>query len=164
MMVRRSLGRLLLACLCVLVLDVLTKAWAQHALARSQPVLVAGQFVRLTLGYNTGVVFGLLAQHGSWFIIVAAPITVGLAFWLLWALRTGALPPAAAWPAGMVLGGALGNVVDRWPDGRVTDFLDVGVGTTRWPTFNVADSCIVVGLALLLWLSHMTQHIEETQR
>lgn len=161
-MMRRALGRLLLACLCVLALDVLTKAWAQHALA--QPVPVAGQFVRLTLAYNTGVAFGMLAQHGPWLIIVTAPITVGLACWFLWALRTDALPSAAAWPAGLVLGGALGNFVDRWPDGRVTDFLDVGVGTTRWPAFNVADSCIVVGVALLLWLSHTTQHIEETQQ
>lgn len=163
-MVRRALGRLLLACMFVLMLDALTKAWTQKALALYQPVPLAGQFVRLTLGYNTGVAFGLLAQHGPWLIIVNGPIIVGLAFWLLWALRTGALPSAAAWPAGLVLGGALGNFVDRWPDGRVTDFLDVGVGTTRWPAFNVADSCIVVGLALLLWLAHTTPHTEETQR
>jgi signal peptidase II len=147
-----------------LVLDALTKAWAQQALALYQPVPLAGQFVRLTLGYNAGVAFGLLAQHGPWLIIVNGPIIVGLAFWLLWALRTGALPSAAAWPAGLVLGGALGNFVDRWPDGRVTDFLDVGVGTTRWPAFNAADSCIVVGLALLLWLTCTVQHTEETQR
>lgn len=96
MRVRRALGRLLLTCLCVLVLDVLTKAWAQHALA--QPVPVAGQFVRLTLAYNTGVAFGMLAQHGPWLIIITAPIIAGLTCWFLWALRMDALPSAAACP------------------------------------------------------------------
>lgn len=162
-MVRHALSRLLLALALVLALDVLTKGWAHHALARSQPVPVVGQVVRFTLGYNTGVAFGLLAEHGPWLLFVAGTLTAVLTLLCVWALRMGALPSVAAWPAGMVLGGALDKVVDRWPDGRVTDFLDVGVGSTCWSTFNVADSCIVVERALLLWLTRTGQHIEERQ-
>lgn len=71
-----------------------------------------------------------------------------LLLWLVRTARAKALPPAA-WSAGLVLGGALANAVDRWPDGRVTDFLDVGLGAARWPAFNLADAAIVVGDALL---------------
>jgi signal peptidase II len=81
--------------------------------------------------------------------VVSGIIIAGLGAWVMHALRAGRLAPAASWPIGLILGGAIANFGDRLPDGRVTDFLDVGVGATRWPTFNLADSFIVLGVAAL---------------
>lgn len=132
-----------------LLLDGLTKIWAQQALTAPSPIL--GQAFRLTLGYNTGVVFGLFANGGIFPLIVTGVIIVGLAIWLVGAFRRGEFPAVTHIPIGMILGGAVANFADRLSDGRVTDFLDVGLGAARWPTFNFADSFIVVGIAFLLF-------------
>lgn len=140
---------LLLAALAAMGFDRLTKAWAERALAVGDPVPVVGDVFRLTLGYNTGVAFGLFAQGGPWLLVVTSAVILGLVAWLLHSLRAGTVP-RGVWPLGLILGGAVANFADRWPDGRVTDLLDVGIGAARWPTFNLADSFIVVGIALLL--------------
>jgi signal peptidase II len=149
----RVLSRLLPAFVVALALDGLSKYWVEHTLELHQPVPILGEFFRLTLGYNTGVAFGLFANVGSWPVLVIGLVIVGMVFWLTKALRAGELPLMAAWPIGFLLGGAVANFVDRLPDGHVTDFLDVGIGATRWPTFNLADSFIVVSLGVLLLLS-----------
>jgi signal peptidase II len=131
-------------------LDWLTKAWAERTLELYQPVPIAGQSFRLTLGHNTGVAFGLFANGGQWPLIVTGVVIFGLVIWFIQTLYTGQLPTVASWPIGLLLGGAIANFADRLWDGRVTDFLDVGWQTTRWPTFNLADSFIMVGLVLLL--------------
>jgi signal peptidase II len=133
-----------------LLLDGLTKVWAVQALTTPIPIL--GQSFRLTLGYNTGVAFGLFANGGTFPLIATGLIIVGLVIWLVLASRRGGLPAVAHIPVGMNLGGAVANFADRLPDGRVTDFLDFGLGSVRWPTFNLADSFIIVGAAILLWI------------
>ena len=160
----KALYRLLGASLAALALDWLTKTWAERALDLHQPVPVAGQFFRLTLNYNTGVAFGLFAGGGIWPAIASSAIICGLVVWLIRELRAGTLPPAAAWPIGFILGGGLANLADRLPDGRVTDFLDVGLGTTRWPTFNMADTCIVVGVTILIMMTLVAQRSVETNQ
>lgn len=133
-----------------LILDGLTKFWAEHMLDPYHPVPVLDEIFRLTLGYNTGVAFGLFANGGTLPLIVTGLVIAGLAFWLTKALRAGEIPAKAGWPIGFLLGGAVANFVDRIPDGRVTDFLDIGFGTTRWPTFNLADSFITLALIYLM--------------
>lgn len=152
-------SRLATALLIALVLDGLTKTWAERVLDPYQPVPVVGEFFRLTLGYNTGVAFGMFANGGLWPLIVTGIVILGLAVWLTGALRAGEIPPWAGWPIGLLLGGAIANFIDRAPDGRVTDFLDVGLGASRWPAFNLADSFITLGLIyLLLITSHRRPH------
>lgn len=133
--------------------DSVSKAWAEQTLRLHEPVPLLGDLFRLTLGYNTGVAFGMFANGGSWPLIVTGLIILGMAVWLVNTLRSGELPVTAAWPIGLILGGAIANFVDRLPDGRVTDFLDVGFGAARWPTFNLADTFIVLGVILLLWFT-----------
>ena len=145
--------RVFIALLIVLGIDWLTKTWAERTLPLNVPTPFTGQFIRLTLGYNTGVAFGMFANGGVWPLVVTGFIIIILAVWLARALRAGQIPPFTAWPIGLILGGALANFVDRLPDGRVTDFLDLGIGAARWPTFNLADSFIVVGVAVLLLIS-----------
>lgn len=145
--------RLLPPIVLVLLLDGVSKFWAEQILAPHEPVPVFGQFFRLTLGYNTGVAFGLFANGGIWPLIITGIIILGLTVWLAKGLSTGQFPPRSGWPMGLLLGGAVGNFGDRLGDGRVTDFLDIGLGTARWPTFNLADSFIVVSLVMLMWFS-----------
>lgn len=145
--------KLLLAGGAVFVVDLASKIWAEQNLAPFQPVPVIGDFFRLTLGYNTGVAFGMLANGGVWPLVMTGAIIVGLVVWFTRGLYTGQFPEPAAWPIGMLLGGAIGNFLDRLPDGHVTDFLDVGLGDLRWPTFNLADSFILIGVALLVLLT-----------
>ncbi len=142
-------NRVLAASAFVLVLDVVTKRLAETALDRWPPTPLLGQSLRLTLGHNTGVAFGLFANGGTGPLLVTGAIIAGLLLWLGYALRSRQIGAAHAWPLGLVLGGAIANFVDRLPDGRVTDFLDAGFGAARWPTFNLADSFIVLGVALL---------------
>ena len=156
--------RFLTPLMIALVIDFLTKTWAEWALPLSTPIPLIGQFFRLTVGYNTGVAFGLFANGGVWPLTLTGIIILILAIWLVRALRTGEIPPVAAWPIGVILGGAIANFADRLPDGRVTDFLDMGLSASRWPTFNLADSFIVLGVTTLLWISMMSKQSEQDQQ
>ena len=134
-------------------LDLGTKAWVEASLTLHQPNAVLGDLLRFTLGYNRGVAFGLLAETGFLPLLTSGVIIAGLLAWALrHALRAGASTAQAVF-LGLVIGGALGNFLDRLLDGRVTDFLDVGLGVMRWPTFNLADSLIITGMVLLVFSS-----------
>jgi signal peptidase II len=153
--------RIFIPFMIALLLDGLTKVWAIQALSSPTPIL--GNFFRLTLGYNTGVAFGLFANGGIFPLIVTGSIIAILAAWLFFTIRSGDLSSTTLWPLGMILGGAVANFADRMVDGRVTDFLDFGLGTARWPTFNMADSFIVVGALLLLLIIPKVKSDEKEQ-
>ena len=144
------LVRLVPAFVLAFALDWYTKQWAERVLALYEPVPVVGQGVRLTLGYNSGVAFGMFTNGGLWLALASGAVLVGVVVWLLHTVRAGGASPALAWPAGLLLGGGGANLLDRLDDGRVTDFIDVGLGSLRWPTFNLADACIVAALPALL--------------
>jgi signal peptidase II len=146
----KALSRLLSTLVLSLILDGSTKVLAEQSLTLYEPVPVLGQLFRLTLGYNTGVAFGLFANGGAWPLVITGGIIAGLAVWFGRNLLLGQLPPATGWGIGLLLGGAIGNFADRLLDGQVTDFLDFGWGLNRWPTFNLADSFILIGIGLLL--------------
>jgi len=150
----KLLFRLLPSLVIALTLDGLTKVWAEQILEPFQPVAIVGDIFRLTLGYNTGVAFGMFANGGIWPLILTGLVITGLVIWFILALWSGKFPQSANWPIGLLLGGALGNFIDRLSDGHVTDFIDVGLGATRWPTFNLADSFILIGLAWLMMITN----------
>ena len=155
----KRLFSLLIALVGAVALDLLVKALAERLLTWHVPREVLGGWFRLTLGYNKGVAFGLFATDGPGVIIVSGLVTLLLAAWLLYALRTDSLrtnshPLPAPWALGLLLGGAVANFADRLADGRVTDFIDFGIGTYRWPTFNLADVLIMVGAGMLLLASY----------
>lgn len=149
----RPVGHVLSAALIALGLDVASRAWAQDSLAPHDPVPLLGEVFRLRLGYNTGVAFGVFADGGRTVLVLTGVIIVGMLVLLVHALREGGLPGFAALPLGLILGGAVANFADRLSDGRVTDFLDLGIGTSRWPTFNLADAAITMVVAILTWNS-----------
>ena len=134
----------------VVLLDQGTKWLAESSLVPYQPVPVAPTF-NLTLMYNEGAAFSFLAGAGGWqrwlFAAFALIMTGVLVVWLL-RLETRERVMAAA--LSLVAGGAIGNLIDRLLTGRVVDFLDFYVFNYHWPAFNVADSAITAGVALLL--------------
>ena len=145
--------------------DVITKYLAHTLLQPTHlPREVLGNAVRFTLVYNPGAAFGLnVGQYSRWIFIV---LTVGAVIILFRLLRE--TPPTdrirlAA--IGLVLGGAIGNLVNRlWSSRGVVDFLDVGVGDLRWPTFNLADIGVSVGAFLLAWALWGSEHEESLVR
>ncbi len=147
---RALLRRSLLGLLLIVALDGLSKLWVERALALYQPVPIVGDLFRLTLGYNSGVAFGIFANSAGWPVLLSGMIILALLVWTVGALVAGKLPRAALWPLQLILGGAVANFADRLLDGRVTDFLDMGLGASRWPAFNLADSFIVLGVAALM--------------
>jgi signal peptidase II len=148
--------QLFIAFIIALGLDIVTKLWAVQTLTPYRPVSIIGDFFRWTLGFNTGVAFSMFTNSGSWLLVVTGVIIVGLTIWAVRSLQSGELPSIAAWPLGFVLGGAVGNYIDRLINGSVVDFIDVGLGATRWPAFNAADSFIVVGIIWLMLIKLRT--------
>jgi len=116
-----------------------------------------GDLVRITLVRNSGAAFGLL-QEGRVFLI-AASVAASL-FILFLAERVPQQEKGRRLFLGLILGGALGNLIDRLYPGQVIDFIDVGFGAYRWPVFNLADSAVTVG-GLLLVLSYMLKRQPE---
>ena len=126
----------------VFAVDQLTKLFVRNnfELGESWP---ATGFLRLTYGTNTGTAFGLFPNQ-TLVLILASIVAIGF---LVYFYRAHALnQPLLRTAIGMQLGGALGNLVDRLRTGAVVDFIDVG----PWPIFNIADSCIVVGMIVLV--------------
>lgn len=138
----------------VLALDTGTKLVAEATLLRTAGVSVFGEWFQLRLVHNPGAAFGLhLGPYSRWIFFAVAVIALVL---LNKMSRSTAMGDRFRQLAlGLICGGAAGNLVDRIrsPHG-VVDFIDIGVGTLRWPTFNVADiavSCGAVALAISLW-------------
>ncbi|MGC8894419.1 MAG: signal peptidase II [candidate division WOR-3 bacterium] len=112
---------------------------------------VIGNFFKLTLVYNKGILFGirLFPSEMAW---LYPTVMIGIM-----ALVLSALIFEKTWPNtvayGMILGGALGNLLDRFRIGRVVDFLNFGIGDARWPYFNLADSAIITGILIIIVFS-----------
>jgi signal peptidase II len=147
----------LLTAIVVVALDQVTKYWISQTLGQPDQVHsveVVGDVVRLSYTTNTGAAFGMFPAGTIFFTVVAliaAPVLlfarayVGTRAWWMTVVF------------GMLMGGALGNLVDRLRLGHVVDFIDVGVGNIRWWSFNVADSSFVVGVIVLaLYLSFVS--------
>jgi signal peptidase II len=141
----------------IIVADFASKAWVLSAYHLHESVAVTS-FFNLVLVMNPGASFSFLADAGGWqkwfFIVLALAISA----WLVVLIRhhaTENLMPAAL---ALVLGGALGNVIDRVRFGAVVDFLDFHFAGWHWPAFNVADSAITVGVILLIWQQLTQKH------
>jgi signal peptidase II len=136
----------------IIVLDVVTKAMAETSLApRGVPREVIGDWLRLTLVYNTGAAFGIsLGPYSRWLFLALAIFALGILGRLYRQTPDGDRFRIIS--IGLVCAGAIGNVIDRirHPMG-VVDFIDIGVGVHRWPTFNVADMAVSVGAFMLAW-------------
>lgn len=153
---KRRAGQLLLIALGVIALDQLHKWYmlAVVGIAARPPIELTG-FFKLVMVWNTGVSFGMMKHSADWMPYFLITLAVAIALVLL---RLG-LKSNLRWERvgyGMVIGGALANVIDRIRFGAVADFFYFHLGSFSWPAFNVADAFICTGVALLLGM--MTFH------
>jgi signal peptidase II len=130
----------------VFVLDQVTKALLVSFLDPGQSENVLGDYVRLVHSQNSGALFGLFRDQA----IIFALISVGVVAGIIWFHHSSARNTLLSVALGLLLGGALGNMADRFRIGYVVDFVDLGIGTLRWYTFNVADSAISGAILLLI--------------
>lgn len=135
------------------VIDQATKAWALEALwpPYSEGITLL-PVLNLRLGFNTGVTFGMFAESAAGAVWLLVGIKLAVVAWLLHWLRRAATRIEAT-AIGLIVGGALGNILDRLRIGAVTDFIDAHYGGWHWPTFNMADVAIVCGVTLLVLTS-----------
>jgi signal peptidase II len=130
----------------VVVIDQLAKAAVTSALEPGESIQVIGDYLRIVFGQNTGALFGLFQDNALMFGVVSI-VVIGLI--VLYEARSGTSLYLTV-TLGLLLGGAIGNMLDRLRLGYVVDFVDVGIGSTRFYTFNVADSAISLAILLLL--------------
>jgi signal peptidase II len=132
----------------IFALDQWSKSWILALFSEHSAPREVFPFFHLTLVWNRGVSFGMFSGMDARFFLLL--LTAGISLCVAWWLRR-TQDRVTAWLLGMILGGACGNMLDRLRHGAVVDFLDVHWETLHWPTFNVADSAIVVGALLLAW-------------
>lgn len=143
--------RFLWLSLAVLLLDQVTKLWIDSSFTLHERVPIINGFFDLMLAYNKGAAFSFLADQDGWqrwfFTGLSLAISIVLFIWLR------RLPPSHRWTAfaiALLIGGAIGNLIDRIAYGHVVDFLLFYVDPWYWPAFNVADSAISIGVVILI--------------
>lgn len=145
------MGRWLSLSVVVIVLDQITKYIAEARLVYAEPLAVVPSF-NLTLLYNRGAAFSFLSDASGWqrwfFVTISLAASIFLVCWLR---RLGSEQRLLALALALVLGGAVGNLVDRLLLGHVIDFIQLYYRDFYFPAFNVADSAITVGAVLLVW-------------
>ena len=134
----------------VVLLDQISKYFASHYLVLGQPKHIL-PFFNFTLAFNTGSAFSFLNNQSGWqiwfFAAIACVVSIVLLVWLIRTPQEKIILPCGL---AMIIGGAIGNVIDRVHLGYVIDFLDFHLNNWHWATFNIADSAVVVGAFLII--------------
>lgn len=133
----------------IILLDQLSKI-AITQLFQYGEVLPVTSFFNLVLVYNKGAAFSFLSSESGWQRYLLTGIGIAAAIFIVYLLKKHAGQRMFSWALALVLGGALGNVIDRLLYGHVIDFLDVYIGRWHWPAFNIADSAICIGAVLFI--------------
>lgn len=130
------------------VIDQATKYWIATSLSINEQIPVIGNFFLITSHRNRGAAFGILQDQRWFFVIVTTVVLIGLVWYMLKIRKSENRLLQTA--LSLVLGGAVGNFFDRALTGEVVDFLQFNFGSYTFPIFNVADSCIVIGVGLII--------------
>lgn len=142
--------KLLWISIVVIIIDQISKAAATAYLEMWNPVEIMPSF-NLMLAHNTGAAFSFLADSGGWqrwfFTVIASVVSIAI---IIWIKKLKPEEKALGVSLALILGGAVGNLIDRVRFGYVVDFIDVYYGNAHWPAFNIADSAITVGAAIMI--------------
>jgi len=140
----------LVVAIAVGVSDQITKAIVSTTMGLQETIEVLPGFFNITYVRNKGAAFGILSRPGGvvgpYLLILASLLAIGFLVWIWLRERPSSLRDTAS--LGLILGGAVGNLVDRVKAGEVIDFLDFHLGPYHWPAFNLADSAVTVGVLL----------------
>ena len=137
------------AALVVFILDQASKYWIMNDVLAEKAMIIFTPFFSLVRAWNTGVSFSMFNNWGLSGVIVLSFVAFVIIFFLVRWLKTEP-SPLVQLSLGFIIGGALGNVVDRVRLGAVVDFLDFSFGEYHWPAFNVADSFICIGACIVI--------------
>lgn len=152
----RQSGALLfgvLLALAVIILDQLSKLWVFDHFVPGESVTVA-PFLNLVLVFNPGAAFSFLADHAGWQRWFFSLIALSISGWIIWQLRSAKPATCLSIALALIMGGALGNLIDRLWLGMVIDFVDVHAFGWHWPAFNIADSAVCIGAVLYVLCQH----------
>lgn len=133
----------------VVLLDQLSKVTLSQLIVYGQSERITS-FFNLVMVYNKGAAFSFLADQLGWQRYLFAGISAAASLLIIWMLKRHASQRLFCWALALILGGAIGNLIDRIAYGHVIDFLDVHVFGWHWPAFNIADSAITVGAVLFI--------------
>ena len=136
--------------LVVVLLDQASKITMSQHLFYGQSETITSYF-NLVMVYNKGAAFSFLSDQPGWQRYFFTAVSVIASLFILWMLKRNPAQRLFCWSLALILGGAVGNLIDRIAYGHVIDFLDFHVGGWHWPAFNVADAAITIGVACLFW-------------
>lgn len=134
----------------IVILDQLTKAWVDAGFERAAlggSTELIGDLVRISKVYNDGAIFGFLDASAMLMAVLSVFVVVGVV-WYEWRHGAG-LGPLVTLGLGLLTGGAIGNLIDRVRFGYVIDFVDMGIGDTRWYAWNISDAAVFLGILAL---------------
>jgi len=139
----------------IILLDQLTKFWALNTLKGSEPIVLINEFLQFNFVKNYGAAFGIMKYQRMFFIVITILIVLGMIYYIKKYNNTKIMNYSLV----MIIGGAIGNFIDRLRVGYVIDFIDVNFwGFYDFPVFNIADSFIVIGTILLVILVLTNKH------
>jgi len=142
-------------------MDILTKIWAVQNLVENQTKPFLGDTLQFVLRFNTGGIFGIFQDNAMFFqIMTGLAITLLIVFYI----KTPSNVKVFDFAISLILGGALGNFTDRFFREGVVDFIDMGIGLSRWPTYNLADAFITIGAVVLLYALYLIEKEEKLER
>ncbi len=133
----------------VVLLDQLSKVTLSQLIVYGQSERITS-FFNLVMVYNKGAAFSFLADQLGWQRYLFAGISAAASLLIIWMLKRHTSQRLFCWALALILGGAIGNLIDRIAYGHVIDFLDVHVYGWHWPAFNIADSAITIGAVLFI--------------
>lgn len=142
--------KVLILSLLVIFGDQFSKFAVKYFFQKGQPNNIIGDVIRLTYIENPGMAFGIDFGGQPFFTIFASLATVVIFVYIVRAREENIFLRMAL---ALILGGAIGNLIDRILYGKVVDFIDIGAGGTRWPVFNLADSAVTIGMIMLITMS-----------
>lgn len=131
----------------VVILDQVSKRIILNTVSHGETLEVISSYLRIRLSYNPGAILGILSNSRP---VLLAMTFISIAALIYFAFRMRYAPVLKRASLGLILGGAFGNLVDRVATGKVIDFIDMGVGNYRWPTYNIADIAVTVGAVILI--------------
>lgn len=133
----------------IVLIDQLSKLTMSRLLSYGQSEYITS-FFNLVMVYNPGAAFSFLADSGGWQRWFFSVLALSVSIFIVWMLSRNGNQRMFCWSLSLILGGAVGNLIDRLAYGHVIDFLDFHIGSWHWPAFNVADAAITIGAGLFI--------------
>src|SRR4030042_5405945 len=136
-----------------IIFDQVTKIAVRDNMSIGESINIIGNFIQFTYVRNPGIVFGIPVQNARLFTILSVIASIGVAVYLVTHWKDGY---GIRISLSLILGGAIGNLIDRILYRQVVDFIDIGIGHLRWPVFNLADSFVVIGMGILFYTAFIS--------